>query len=162
MKELTLQDYITPLIEQIRFSCMVLKHGGPFGALVFKQENDKIIPISVGYNRVLVDHDPTAHAEIVAIREACKALHTHDLSGCNIYASGYPCPMCMSAILWSNINNIYYSGTYEQAADIGFRDEFILKFLKNNCKNEKILIQHIPNEELLQLYKDFSTLNINY
>ena len=95
--------------------------GGPFGACVVK--NGEII--GVGSNHVLCDNDPTAHAEIVAIRNACKTLETYDLSDCELYTSCYPCPMCLSAIIWANIRKVYYGNTKEDAANIGFRDDSI-------------------------------------
>ena len=100
--------------------------GGPFGAVVVK--DDKVV--GSGSNLVLSQHDPTAHAEIVAIREACHTLNTHDLSGCELYTSCYPCPMCLSAIIWSNIKTVYYGNTKEDAEAVGFRDDFIYDYFK--------------------------------
>ena len=105
--------------------------GGPFGAVVIK--DNKIV--GKGHNRVLINHDPTCHAEIEAIRDACKNLNTHDLTGCTLYTSCYPCPMCLSAIIWANIKKVYYGNTAKDAADIGFRDDFIYKFIEGNCSN---------------------------
>ena len=82
--------------------------GGPFGACVVK--NGEII--GKGSNNVLLNNDPTAHAEVMAIREACKNINSYELSGCELYASCYPCPMCLSAIIWSNIKMVYYGGFY--------------------------------------------------
>lgn len=103
---------------------LITNNGGPFGAVVMK--DGKII--GVGNNRVLKNNDPTAHAEVMAIRDACKNLNTYDLSDCIMVTSCYPCPMCLSAIIWSNIKQVYYGNTKEDAADIGFRDDFIYKF----------------------------------
>ena len=89
---------------------MKKNEGGPFGAVIVK--DDKIIAVTS--NTVLGAHDPTAHAEINAIREAGKILETHDLTGCKLYATGYPCPMCLSAIIWSNIKEIYYVYYYKK------------------------------------------------
>ena len=108
-------------------------YGGPFGACVVK--DGKII--GKGINRVIKDNDPTAHAEIVAIRNACRHLNSHDLANCLLYTSCYPCPMCLSAIIWANIKTIYYGNTKEDAADIGFRDEFIYDFLDKLSKNKE-------------------------
>lgn len=108
-------------------------YGGPFGACVVK--DGKII--GKGINRVIKNNDPTAHAEIVAIRNACKNIGTYDLTGCELYTSCYPCPMCLSAIIWSNIKKVYYGNTKEDAADIGFRDEFIYDYLEN-LSNDKM------------------------
>ena len=101
--------------------------GGPFGACIVK--DDKII--GEGRNTVLKDHDPTAHAEVNAIRNACKKLGTHDLSGAVVYTSCYPCPMCMAALIWANIKTVYYGNTKEDANDIGFRDDFIYNFFSD-------------------------------
>lgn len=109
--------------------------GGPFGAVVVK--DDKIV--GKGHNRVLINHDPTCHAEIEAIRDACKNLNTHDLTGCTLYTSCYPCPMCLSAIIWANIKKVYYGNTAKDAADIGFRDDFIYKFIEGKCSDASVL-----------------------
>jgi len=93
--------------------------GGPFGAVIVR---DGAI-IGQGHNRVLVAHDPTAHGEVSAIRSTCEALGTHDLSGCTLYTTGEPCPMCLFACLWANIDHVYYGCTIEDNALIGFRDE---------------------------------------
>ena len=99
--------------------------GGPFGAVITK---DGVV-ISAEANKVTGNNDPTAHAEVEAIRAACKQLNTFDLSGCEIYSSCEPCPMCLSAIYWSRIDKIYYAGTRYNAADIGFDDAFLYREL---------------------------------
>ena len=109
--------------------------GGPFGAVIVK--DDKIV--GKGHNRVLINHDPTCHAEIEAIRDACKNLNTHDLTDCTLYTSCYPCPMCLSAIIWANIKKVYYGNTAKDAADIGFRDDFIYKFIEGKCSDASVL-----------------------
>lgn len=95
------------------------RHGGPFGSVIVK---DGVI-VGRGHNRVLVDKDPTCHGEVAAIRDACKNLDTHDLSGCVLYTTGEPCPMCLFACLWANIDRVYYGCTIGDNALIGFRDE---------------------------------------
>jgi len=95
--------------------------GGPFGSVIVKDE--KII--AEGSNKVTFSNDPTAHAEIVAIRDACKKLNTFNLSGCDLYASCEPCPMCLSAIYWSHVDNIFYANTREDAKKINFDDSLI-------------------------------------
>ena len=100
-------------------------HGGPFGAVVVK--DDQII--GKGHNRVLGDHDPTCHGEVAAIRDACRNIGTHDLSGSVIYTTGEPCPMCLYACLWANIEKIYCGCTIEDNAAIGFRDEEMAKMI---------------------------------
>ena len=99
--------------------------GGPFGACIVKK--GKII--GKGANNVLLNNDPTAHAEIMAIRDACKNINSYDLSECELYTSCYPCPMCLSAIIWANIKTVYYGNTKEDAANIGFRDDFIYDYI---------------------------------
>ena len=130
-------------------------YGGPFGACIVK--DGKII--GKGINRVIKNNDPTAHAEIVAIRNACKNLNTYDLSGCEIYTSCYPCPMCLSAIIWSNIKKVYYANTKEDAADIGFRDEFIYDFLEklsNNEVDKKILnLKSLNRDEAIEVFERY-------
>jgi len=107
--------------------------GGPFGCVMVK--DDKII--AEGSNKVTFSNDPTAHAEIVAIREACKKLNTFNLSGCDLYASCEPCPMCLSAIYWSHIDNIFYANTREDAKKINFDDSLIYSEISKKMKIEK-------------------------
>lgn len=127
--------------------------GGPFGAAIV-DSNGNII--AVNSNRVLADHDPTAHAEITAIREACKKLGTHDLSGCVMYATGYPCPMCLGAMIWANIKTCYYGCTPADAEEIGFRDDFIYRFIKGDCKDVNILkFTESHREQCLELFKEY-------
>ena len=105
--------------------------GGPFGAIIVDSNGNVI---SKGHNMVLCTNDPTNHAEVVAIREACKKLNTYDLSGCTIYSSCEPCPMCLSAIIWSNIKTVYFGADRKDAANVGFRDDAIYEFLNGNNK----------------------------
>ncbi len=95
--------------------------GGPFGAVVVR--DDKIV--AEGFNKVTSTNDPTAHAEVVAIRLACEALGTYDLTGCEIYTSCEPCPMCLSAIYWARLGRIYYANDRQDAAAVGFRDDYL-------------------------------------
>lgn len=133
--------------------------GGPFGACVVK--NGKII--GVGSNHVLCDNDPTAHAEIVAIRNACKTLETYDLSDCELYTSCYPCPMCLSAIIWSNIKKVYYGNTKEDAAEIGFRDDFIYEFIRKTVENNEdksvLELNCMDREETIKAFENFKEKN---
>lgn len=126
--------------------------GGPFGAVIV-DENNNII--ANGNNKVLLQNDPTAHAEIVAIRSACKKLNTYDLSGMTIYTSCEPCPMCLSAIIWSNISNVYFACTKNDAANIGFRDDAIYEYLKGANKSLLDLTQ-IDRLECLELFKNYN------
>lgn len=95
------------------------KEGGPFGAVIVK--DGKVV--GRGHNKVVANNDPTAHGEMMAIRDACNRLGTFDLTGCELYTTHYPCPMCKCAIMWANINKVYYGCTVDDTAEIGFRDK---------------------------------------
>lgn len=123
---------------------LFFKEGGPFGAVVVL--DGKVV--GSGRNQVLVKHDSTAHAEIEAIRNACTNLKTHDLTGCVLYTSCYPCPMCLSAIMWSNIKTVYFGNTQEDAEEIGFRDNAFYIALNNILNNKQEL-----NNGLLELHQ---------
>ena len=129
--------------------------GGPFGACIVK--DGKII--GKGSNNVLANNDPTAHAEVMAIRDACKNINSYDLSGCELYTTCYPCPMCLSAIIWSNIKKVYYGNTKEDAADIGFRDDFIYDFINKvslNEENNTILdLKSMNREDTIEEFNKF-------
>lgn len=128
--------------------------GGPFGAAI---TDDKGNIVSVSSNRVLEKHDPTAHAEVMAIRKACKKLGTHDLSGYTLYATGYPCPMCLSAMIWANIKVCYYANDVKDAEKIGFRDDFIYDFIKKGSKDRKVLsLCRQETKDALSLYREYS------
>ena len=130
--------------------------GGPFGACIVK--DGKII--GKGSNHVLSNNDPTAHAEVMAIRDACKNIGSYDLSGCEVYTSCYPCPMCLSAIIWSNIKKVYYGNTKVDAANIGFRDDYIYNFIKKLTDNEEddniLDLKEMDREETIKTFNDFS------
>ena len=126
------------------------KVGGPFGACIVK--NGEII--GKGSNHVIERNDPTAHAEVMAIRDACKNLHTHDLPGCELYTSCYPCPMCLSAIIWSNIKVVYYGNTKEDADMIGFRDDFIYKYIAKPDSNV-LNLQEIDRDETIKAFNEY-------
>lgn len=128
--------------------------GGPFGAVIVKDNEI----ISISSNTVLKTNDPTAHAEINAIRDASKKLNTYDLSGCELYTTGYPCPMCLSAIIWSNISKVYYGCTPEDAEKIGFRDKFIYEFfdkLKNNINDNLLSLNQLDRNECIKLFEEY-------
>lgn len=129
--------------------------GGPFGACVVK--NGKII--GKGSNKVLKTNDPTAHAEVTAIREACKSINSYNLEDCELYTSCYPCPMCLSAIIWSNIKTVYYGNTKKDASEIGFRDDYIYDFIENLNKgkqNDEILkLNQIDRDETIEEFEKF-------
>jgi len=125
--------------------------GGPFGCVIVK--DDKII--GRGYNKVIITNDPTAHAEIIAIREACKNLGTFQLDNCEVYTSCEPCPMCLGAIYWSRPKIIYYANTREDAAKIGFDDSMIYDEIKGDIKNRKIPTIHLGSEEAQEVFKNW-------
>ena len=119
--------------------------GGPFGSVIVK--NDKVI--AEGSNKVTLNNDPTAHGEIVAIRKACKSMNNFNLSGCELYSTCEPCPMCLSAIYWAHIEKVYYANTRDDAQKIDFDDSLIYSELLKNVKKRKIsMIQMMRNEAL--------------
>ena len=130
--------------------------GGPFGACIVK--NGQII--GKGSNHVLSNNDPTAHAEVMAIRDACKNINSYDLSECELYTSCYPCPMCLSAIIWANIKKVYYGNTKEDAENIGFRDDFIYSYIKdltdNVGGNETLSLECMDRDETIKSFNQFS------
>ena len=118
---------------------LLTKSGGPFGAVIVK--DGKII--ASGSNLVTIQNDPTAHAEIVAIRNACKKFNTFSLNGCQLYSSCEPCPMCLSAIYWSHLDAVYFGADRKDAADIGFDDEFLY-----NEVSKKLSERTLPFKQL--------------
>ena len=134
--------------------------GGPFGSVIVR--NDKII--SEGINRVTVNNDPTAHGEIVAIRNACKELNTFNLSNCSLYSSCEPCPMCMSAIYWSRIGKVYYANTRDDAKKINFDDSLIYSEIPKKNEDKKIPIKQMMRNEALKAFDlwDKKTDKIEY
>ncbi len=133
---------------------LITNVGGPFGACIVK--NGKVI--GRGSNHVLANNDPTAHAEVMAIRDACKNINSYDLSDCELYTSCFPCPMCMSAIIWANIKKVYYGNTKEDAEMIGFRDNFIyetLSKINNNEESSIIDLKCIDREETIKTFKEY-------
>lgn len=129
--------------------------GGPFGAVIVDAKGNIIAEAN---NMVLKNNDPTAHAEVTAIRKACEKLGTYDLSDCTIYTSCEPCPMCLSAITWANIKNVYYACTRNDANEIGFRDNAIYEFLEG--KNKSLLnIEEIDREECLKVFEEYKNNN---
>ena len=117
--------------------------GGPFGAVIVKDGEI----VATGVNRVTANHDPTAHAEVSAIRAACQKLDTFDLSGCEIYTSCEPCPMCLGAIYWAHLDKIYYGNNKADAARIGFDDSFIYDELALERKDRKKVMEEMLPEE---------------
>ena len=129
--------------------------GGPFGAVIV-DKNGEII--SKANNKVIINNDPTAHAEVMAIRQACEKLNTYDLSNCKLYTSCEPCPMCLSAIIWANIKEVYYACTKKDAANIGFRDDAIYEYLKGNNKH-LIKLKPIDREECIEVFEEYNREN---
>lgn len=131
--------------------------GGPFGAIVVKND----VVVGVGNNQVLKNNDPTAHAEVMTIRNACKNLNTYDLTDCELYTSCYPCPMCLSAIIWTNIKTVYYGNTKEDAADIGFRDDMIYKFIQNmddeNSTSDILKCIPLDRQQTIETFNTFKS-----
>lgn len=122
--------------------------GGPFGAVITK--NGKVI--AEGWNQVTSTNDPTAHAEVVAIRKASAKLKNFDLSGCEIYTSCEPCPMCLAAIYWARLEKIYFANTREDAAAINFDDDFLYRELTKDLKSRKIKVTQIARKEALKVF----------
>lgn len=127
--------------------------GGPFGAVIIK--DDKII--STGVNRVTANHDPTAHAEVSAIRAACHTLQSFDLTGCEIYTSCEPCPMCLAAIYWAHIDKIYYGNSKQDAARIGFDDSFIYDELALDPSKRKKISEVLLSEEAIKAFQKWQS-----
>ena len=123
--------------------------GGPFGCVIVK--DNKII--AEGLNKVTSSNDPTAHAEIVAIRDACQKLNTFNLSGSDLYSSCEPCPMCLSAIYWSHIDNIFYANTRDDAKKINFDDSFIYSEFSKKIEDRKIPIKQMLRDEALKAFE---------
>lgn len=123
--------------------------GGPFGAVIVKDNEI----IATGVNRVTANHDPTAHAEVSAIRAACEKLNTFDLSGCEIYTSCEPCPMCLGAIYWAHLDKIYYGNNKHDAADIGFDDSFIYDELALTPENRQKVSETMLRNEAIEAFK---------
>ena len=134
--------------------------GGPFGCIIVK--DNKIV--SEGFNKVTLTNDPTAHGEIVAIREACNKLNTFNLSGCELYSNCEPCPMCLSAIYWSHIDKIYYANTRDDAKNIDFDDSFIYSEINKKIEDRKIQMIQMNRDEALKAFKiwDEKTNKIKY
>jgi len=129
----------------------VKQGGGPFGAVIAK--DGRIV--ATGVNRVTKNNDPTAHAEISAIRKAASKLKTFDLSGCEIYTSCEPCPMCLGAIYWAHLDRMYYGNTKTDAKNIGFDDSFIYDELKLDNADRKIATSRLLPDEAIRAFEDW-------
>ena len=140
------------MLRAIELSMISLKEdGGPFGCVIVK--NNEII--SEGFNEVTNKNDPTAHAEIVAIRNACNKLNTFNLKGTQMFTSCEPCPMCLSAIYWSHIDKIYYGNNRKDAAKIGFDDSYIYDELSIDLNKRKIPLEQINEKEAIKAFEEW-------
>ncbi len=141
--------------EAIRLSQENIENGGgPFGAVIAKDGEI----LATGVNRVTSTPDPTAHAEVSAIRAAAKKLNTFDLSGYQIYSSCEPCPMCLGAIYWARLDKLYYANTKHDAKDIGFDDSFIYDELELNPSERKLQSETLLREEAIKTFKNWLDL----
>lgn len=131
---------------------MMNNDGGPFGCIIVRGEEI----VGRGNNRVTSTNDPTAHAEVVAIRDACKNLETFQLDDCEIYTSCEPCPMCMGAIYWARPKKVYYANTRVDAANIGFDDSLIYDELVLPIDKRKIAIECIGRDEAIKVFEDWT------
>jgi guanine deaminase len=134
-------------IENVRSS-----NGGPFAAIVVKDGQD----VAEGTNQVTATNDPTAHAEVVAIREACKKLGTFELKNCDLYTSCEPCPMCLGAIYWARPRQVYFGNTAADAANAGFDDSFIYQEIARPHAQRKIPMSQMMEEEALEAFRAWS------
>jgi tRNA(Arg) A34 adenosine deaminase TadA len=143
----------SPMKEAIRLAKQGLdaNAGGPFGCVVVK---DGVI-VGKGSNRVTSTNDPTAHAEVVAIRDACRHLNTFQLDGCEVYTNCEPCPMCLGAIYWARPSKVYFANTRYQAADAGFDDAFIYDEIVLDPAARRIPMIHTPDDEAMQVFRDW-------
>ena len=139
--------------EAIRLSIDMMRcgEGGPFGAVVVR--GDKIV--GRGCNQVTSTNDPTAHAEIVAIRDACKRLKTFQLDDCDLYTSCEPCPMCLSAVYWARFKRVFYANTREDAARIAFDDDFIYREVALPIRRRKIPMKQLLHAEALKAFLEW-------
>jgi guanine deaminase len=126
--------------------------GGPFGCIIVK--GDEIV--GEGSNNVTSSNDPTAHAEVVAIRDACRRLNTYQLTGCDVYTSCEPCPMCLGAIYWARPDRVIYANTKEDAAAIEFDDDFIYREINTAMADRKIPFIHVPHPLAKEVFEEWS------
>ncbi len=126
--------------------------GGPFGAVIVK--DDEVI--GEGYNQVTSTNDPTAHAEVVAIRNACRNLNSFQLDGCILYTSCEPCPMCLGAIYWARPARVFYAATREDAAKIGFDDQFIYEEIEKNFEHRQMKLVNVLRDEGLKVFESWT------
>lgn len=142
--------------EAIRLAAEKMRqgHGGPFGAVIVR--NGQVI--ARGYNQVTSTSDPTAHAEIIAIRQACKTVNDFRLNGCEIFINCEPCPMCLAAIYWAGIEKIYYAADRHDAAAIGFADQFIYEEICREPAGRKIEMTRLMRHEALPAFEEWQNM----
>lgn len=126
--------------------------GGPFGAVIVR--DDEVV--ATGVNSVTLDDDPTAHAEVNAIRHACRKLKSFRLTGCTVYSSCEPCPMCLSALYWAGVKKIYFGNTKEDAAAIDFSDNFIYEELAKEREKRELTAIHMDNSETIKAFQKWA------
>ena len=148
MKEIFMRKAITLSLSKMRGN-----HGGPFGAVIVRK--GKIV--GRGWNRVTSTNDPTAHAEISAIRDACSRLKTFQLVDCELYTSCEPCPMCLAAIYWARLKNVYYANTRKDAAKIAFDDDLIYQEVAAPISRRKIPMKQLLRSEALKVFSEWKT-----
>jgi tRNA(Arg) A34 adenosine deaminase TadA len=147
MKPKFMREAIRISIAKMRANC-----GGPFGAVVVRQ--GKIV--GRGWNQVTSTNDPTAHAEVMAIREACRRLKTFQLDDCELYTSCEPCPMCLSAIYWARFRKVYFGNSRHDAAKIEFDDDFIYREVATPLEKRKILMKQFLRAEAITAFKEWA------
>jgi guanine deaminase len=146
MKEKFMREAIRLSLSKMRKNC-----GGPFGAVVVR--NGKIV--GRGWNQVTSANDPTAHAEVTAIRDACKKLKTFHLDGCELYTSCEPCPMCLSAIYWARFKKVYYANTRKDAAKIDFDDDLIYREVSKPISKRLLPMTQLLRGEALEVFAEW-------
>jgi len=153
-----LEDKAKYFMEQaikLAWENITTNEGGPFGAVIVKDGQ----MIAYGKNLVIATHDPTAHAEIVAIRQACQRLNTFQLHHCDIYTSCEPCPMCLGAIYWAKLAKVYYANTKQQSAHIGFNDDFIYQEMAILLTQRTIPFIHLPDDRAKLVFEQWIAKN---
>lgn len=127
-------------------------HGGPFGSVIVK---DGVV-VAKGHNQVIKNQDPTCHGEMMAIHKACKKLGTFDLSGCELYTTAEPCPMCLGAILWANISRVYFGCNIVDTEEIGFRDKVFYEINESGKKDEIVI--ELDRKQCLKLFEEYKNI----
>lgn len=141
-----LEEAVRLAVENVRAA-----RGGPFGAVVVRGGE----VIGRGANRVTAENDPTLHAEVVAIREAARAVGDFHLEGCDIYASCEPCPMCLGAIYWARLDRLFYASPSAEAAEIGFDDAFIYEELERSASDRRLVTRHVPLPDASRPFREW-------